>query len=119
MNLAAGGSGTAMLTVNTTPASPASARLNLWRIGGGGGSLLAALIMFGIPSRRHRWASALMALLVIVAAGVMGCGGGESQKSAQPGTAATTAGSYTFTLTATDAANSKLTMSTNATITVQ
>ena len=118
MNLAAGGSGTAVLTVNTAAASP-SARLDFWPIGGGG-SLLAALIIFGIPSRRrHRWASALMVLLVIVAAGAIGCGGGQSPHSAQPGTAATTAGSYTLTVTATDGANSKLTTSTNTTVTVQ
>jgi hypothetical protein len=88
----------------------------------GGGSMLAALIMFGIPSRRHRWASALMVLLVMVGGGVIGCGGGgagASQKSVQPTTPATTAGSYTFTLTATDAANSKLTTSTNVIITVE
>jgi hypothetical protein len=91
----------------------------------GGSSILAALIMFGIPSRRHRWASALMVLLVMVVGGVIGCGGGgasgagASQKSAQPTTPATTAGSYTFTLTATDAANSKLTTSTNVILTVE
>jgi hypothetical protein len=88
----------------------------------GGGSILAALILFGIPSRRHRWASALMLLLVMAGGGVIGCGGGGggvSQKSAPPTTPATTAGSYTFILTATDAANSKLTTSTNVTLTVE
>jgi hypothetical protein len=110
-----------VLTVNTTAASPASAGLNFWHIGGGG-SVLAVLIMFGIPSRRHRWASAVIVLLALGAAGVIGCGGGsggESQKAVQPSTAATSAGNYTFTLTATDAANSKLTTSTNVTLTVQ
>ena len=120
INLASGGSGTAVLTVTTTAASPASARLNFWPMGGG--SILAALIIFGIPSRRHRWASALMVLLLMAGGCVIGCGGGGggvSQKSAQPTTPATTAGSYTFTLTATDSANSKLTTSTNVTITVE
>jgi hypothetical protein len=120
MNLASGGSGTAVLTVTTTPASPASARLNFWPMGGG--SILSALIMFGIPWRRHRWASALMVLLVMAGGGVIGCGGGGSggsQKSVQPNTPATTAGSYTFTVTATDAANSKLTTSTNVIVTVE
>jgi hypothetical protein len=128
INLASGGSGTAVLTVTTTAASPASARLNFWPIGGG--SILAALIMFGIPSRRHRWASALMVLLVMAGGAVIGCGGGASasgfgtggsggQKSVQPATPATTAGNYTLTVTATDATNSKLTTSTNVTITVE
>ena len=120
MNLASGGSGTATLTVNTTAASPASARLNFWRMSGG--PVLAALIMFGIPSRRHRWASALMVLLVMVGGGIIGCGGGgggASSKSVQPSTPATTAGSYTFTVTSTDAAHSELTTSTNVIITVE
>ena len=77
MNLASGGSGTAVLTVTTTAASAASARLNFWPMGGG--SILAALIMFGIPSRRHRWASALMVLLVMAGVGVIGCGGGGAR----------------------------------------
>ena len=120
MNLASGGSATAVLTVTTTAASPASARLNFWPMGGG--SILAALIMFGIPSRRHRWAPALMVLLVMAGGGVIGCGaggGGASPKSVQPSTPATTAGSYTFTVTATDAAHSQLTTSTNVIVTVE
>jgi hypothetical protein len=91
---------------------------------------LAALIMFGIPSRRHRWASALMVLLLMAGGGAIGCGGGGGgsgvgtggsggQKSVQPATPATTAGNYTLTVTATDATNSKLTTSTNVTITVE
>jgi hypothetical protein len=124
IELASGGSGTAVLTVTTTAASPASAGLNLWPMGGG--SLLAALVMFGIPSRRRRWASALMVLLVMAGGGAIGCGGGGvggggggNQKAVQPSTPATTAGSYTLTVTATDAANSNLTTSTNVIITVE
>jgi hypothetical protein len=63
-----------------------------------------------------------MVLLVMAGGGVIGCGGGGSggsQKSVQPNTPATTAGSYTFTVTATDAANSKLTTSTNVIVTVE
>jgi FG-GAP-like repeat/Bacterial Ig-like domain (group 3)/FG-GAP repeat len=119
LTLAASGSGTAVLTVSTTAASPASARLNFWPMGGG--SVLVALIMFGLPSRRHRWPSALLVLLVILGGGVIGCGGGStggSEKSVQPTTPATTAGSYTFTVTATDTANAKLTASANVTLTV-
>ncbi|MGB8536521.1 MAG: FG-GAP-like repeat-containing protein [Acidobacteriaceae bacterium] len=122
MNLASGGSGTAVLTVTTTAASPVSARLNFWPMGGG--SILAVLILFGIPSRRHRWASALMVFVLLAGGAVIGCGGGGSggggsQKSVQPSTPATTAGTYTFTVTATDAANPKLTTSTNVIITVE
>jgi hypothetical protein len=119
MNLASRGSGSAVMTVNTTAASPASARLNFWRMSGG--PVLAALIMFGIPLRRKRWASALMVLLVTIAGGVIGCGGGgsASPKSVQATAQATTVGSYTFTVTATDAAHSGLTTSTNVILTVE
>jgi hypothetical protein len=109
--------------VNTAAASSASARLNFWRMSGA--PILAALIMFGIPSRRHRWASALMVLLVMAGGGVIGCGGGggigggAGSKSVQPSTPATTAGNYTFTVTATDAAHSELTTSTNVILTVE
>jgi hypothetical protein len=119
LNLAAGGSGTAVLTVNTT--SSASARLNFWHIGGGG-SVLAALLMIGIPSRRRRWASAVMMLLVVAAAGFIGCGGGGggvNPQSTQTNSPVTTTGSYTFAVTATDSANSKVTTSTNVSVTVQ
>jgi hypothetical protein len=125
INLSAGGTGTAVLSVNTTPSS-ASARLNFWRWGGRG-SLLAALLLFGLPKRRPRWTSAVAALLLLAAAGMTGCGGGgsSSQPPAQTTTTATstsatsTAGVYTFTVTATDATNAKLATAANLTVTVQ
>jgi hypothetical protein len=125
INLSAGGTGTAVLSVNTTPSS-ASARLNFWRWGGRG-SLLAALLLFGLPLRRPRWTSAVAALLLLAAAGMTGCGGGgsSSQPPAQTTTTATstsatsTAGVYTFTVTATDATNAKLATAANLTVTVQ
>jgi hypothetical protein len=121
VNLAGGGSSTAVLKVNTSAAST-SARLNLWPIGGGG-SLFAALIMIGIPSRRRRWVSALMMMLVVAGAGFIGCGGGggggTSPKSAETSSPATTTGSYTFAVTATDSAYSKVTTSSKVSVTVQ
>jgi len=63
-----------------------------------------------------------MVLLVLAGGGAIGCGGGGgggNQKSVQPSTPATTAGSYTLTVTATDAANSKVTTSTNVILTVE
>ncbi len=120
LTLSSSGSGTAVLTVSTTAASTAASRLNFWSLGGG--PVLAALIMFGLPSRRRRWASALLVLLVTIAGGVVGCGGGgsgEGEKSVQSTTPGTTAGSYTFTVTATDTANAKLTTSANVTLAVQ
>jgi hypothetical protein len=57
-------------------------------------------------------------MLVIAGAGVIGCGGGSPTQT-NPGTPATTAGNYTFAVTGTDSANSKITVSTTATITVE
>jgi hypothetical protein len=62
-----------------------------------------------------------MALLwIVVAAEVIGCGGGGTNTgSGGSGTPATTAGSYTFKVTGTDSANSTITAATNVTVTVQ
>jgi hypothetical protein len=121
VTLAAGGSGTSELIVRTTPtivsglARPSGQ--NLWRLGGGG-AVLAAVLMFGIPTRRRRWLSMLALLVAVAAVGVIGCGGSQSftPPANNPGT---TAGSYTFTVTGTDSANSTITASTTVTITVQ
>jgi hypothetical protein len=119
--IAAGGSGTSTLTINTTAASnSALARplpRNLWDVGGGG-ALLAVLVLFGVPSRRRHWA--LMFVLVALALGgcAIGCGGSGGQ-STGPGTPATTAGNYTFSVTGTDSANPKITVSTNVKVVVQ
>jgi hypothetical protein len=124
ISLSPGATQTAVVSVNTTSSS-ASARLNLWRLGSGG-SLLAALLLFGLPLRRPRWTSAVVALLLLAAVGMTGCGGGGgSQPPAQTTSTATTtsatstAGSYTFNITATDAANAKLATSASLTVNVQ
>jgi hypothetical protein len=89
-------------------------------LGFGGGSVLAGLIMLGVPSHRRRWMSMLGLMLVIFVAGTIGCGGGSNSKPpSNPGTPATTAGNYTFTVTGTDSANSSITASTTVTLTVQ
>jgi hypothetical protein len=119
VTLAAGGSGTTQLTVTTTASSVSvlarPSRQNLWGLGG---AVLAALMMFGIPSRRRRWLSMLALIAVVAVAGMLGCGGGKPSTPpvTNPGT---TAGAYTFSVTGTDSANSTITTSTNVTITVQ
>jgi FG-GAP-like repeat/Bacterial Ig-like domain (group 3)/FG-GAP repeat len=129
ITLATSGSGTTVLTANTTAASTSSRvqppQLKLWGIGCGG-SVLAFVVMFGNLSRRRRWASLLVLLCSIAAAGVIGCTSGGSGQSAPtspssptpPSSPATTAGSYTFTVTGTDTVNAKITTSANVTITV-
>ncbi|MFP5226749.1 MAG: FG-GAP-like repeat-containing protein [Acidobacteriota bacterium] len=122
--LASGGTGTTALTISTTAASTASlappAQMRLWRVGGAG-SLLALVMMFGIPAKRRRWASMLVLLLFVAIAGAMGCGGGSGSSSQQPPpqtTPATTAGNYTFVVKATDS-GANVTASANVTLTVQ
>jgi endo-1,4-beta-xylanase len=125
ITIAAGGSGTgtSTLTVTTTAASTSAlvqpSEKNLWGVGGGG-ALLAAVLMFGIPSRRRRWMAMLVLLGVVAAAGVIGCGRNSYLSSGSGlSTAATTAGNYTFTITGTDSALSNITTTTSVTVTVQ
>ena len=85
----------------------------------GGGGVLALALMFGLPGIRRRPAL-LIGLCALIVAGVIGCGGGGAPSSnVQPGTPATTAGSYTFSVTATDASKTKTIASINVTVIVQ
>ncbi len=122
ITIASGGTATATLTVNTTAASGGSALLSpesrTWKAWSGGG-VLALALLFGVPSRRRRKALMMVALLGAIVGGMVGCGAGGSTKTSPPIIPATTAGSYTFSLTGTDASNAKITASTNITVTVQ
>jgi hypothetical protein len=121
--IAASGTGTSTLTIDTTAASSTAAlalplRRNLFGLGGGG-ALLAAVLMFGVPSRRRRWASMLVLLAVATVGLAIGCGGGGGQTTTPPSTPGTTAGSYIFTVTGTDSSSAKISTSATVTITVQ
>ncbi len=123
VTVSSGGNAAASLTVNTTAASASSALarpgLQDWKTWRGGGILTLALL-FGVPSWRRRRIFVMVILCGVIAAGVMGCGGGGGSSSNLPPSApATTAGTYTFSVTGTDATNAKITASTNLTITVQ
>ena len=76
-------------------------------------------LLFGVPVRRRRMA--MMKVVVCGIATLIGCGGGGggSGSVSSPSTPATTAGSYTFRVTGTDASNAKVTASANLTIAVQ
>jgi len=99
-------SGNATLSVTTTPATvsalelPKPARGN-GLLGAASGALLSLLFFFGIPARRRKWRALLsMAALLVTLGSLAACGGGGSgtKTTTIPGT---TAGTYTFTVTAT------------------
>ena len=122
ITLLSGGNGTATLTIETTLATPTplarSHRQIPWGLGGGG-ALLAGVFVLFLPSSRRRWISMLALALMIAGTGVIGCGSGKQLQSTGPSVPSTTAGNYTFTVTGTDSVNSKITVSTTVTITVQ
>ena len=123
ITITSGKSGATVLTVHTTTATIAVAESDTrdLRTLGGGGAVLAAVLMFGISSRRRRWMSMLILMWVIAVSGAIGCGGAGGTSFVPVGTdaPATSKGSYTFTVAGTDSADSTITASTNFTITVQ
>jgi hypothetical protein len=122
VTLSSGGNATATLTVATTAGSTAALDLRdglRRRLFGFGGLLAAISVLCLLPSKRRRLPGLLMVLaFTMLTLGISGCGGGGSSQSSPPATPATTAGSYTFTVTATDSASS-VKISTNVTFIVQ
>jgi len=123
ITIASGGTASTVVTVKTTAASSGSAILvpgqRGWRVLSGGG-VMALALLFGVPSWRRRKALMMVVLFATLAGGVIGCGGGgSSTTNPPPNTPATTAGSYTFSVMGTDSSNTKITASTNVTVTVQ
>ncbi|HEY2001175.1 MAG TPA: protease pro-enzyme activation domain-containing protein [Acidobacteriaceae bacterium] len=94
--------GTDVLTVTTVSASAAvhiaDSADRTWYAGGG--IALAGILLFGLPGRRRAWQRMLSLMLLIIAAGVVGCGG-TSSSGGGGGGSGTPAGSYTVTVTAT------------------
>jgi Pro-kumamolisin, activation domain/Bacterial Ig-like domain (group 3) len=99
---AAATSGSATLSVTTTPPTVESSGLTPTHgkdlFGAAGGAALALLVFFGIPARRRSWRAMLgMVLLLVTLGSLAACGGGGTTTTTVPGT---TAGTYTFTVTA-------------------
>lgn len=130
VKIATAGTGATVLTVQTKAASTTAlitpSRMNLFCFGGG--TMLAGLFLIGVPARRRRWMPMLALLLIVVVAGVVGCAGSGSSNSGSDGSGsgpggssipATTAGTYTFTVTGVDSANSSITTSANVVVIVQ
>ncbi len=119
--ITAGGSGTTVMTVQTTAASNtallAPSHMKFLEFGGSG-TILAGLLLLGVPARRRRWMAMMVLLWGIVAASAIGCGG-SSSGSRGASIPATTAGTYKFTVTGADSTNSSITTSTSVAVTVQ
>jgi hypothetical protein len=117
INLATcGASCSVTFTIGTSPAITAAlVRPNLpgggnkapggheW-LGAGSGAILALLVFFGIPARRRSWRSMLSILITMVAIGTLAsCGGGNTTTNGGGGgqnDPGTTAGTYTYKVTA-------------------
>jgi hypothetical protein len=122
--IASAGAGTATLTISTTAgssspctASSSSPRPAPWYAGGS--AVLACVLLFGIPARRRSWRNMLGVLFLLLAftLGMAACGGETgSSPCTSAGTASTTAGTYTITVTGT---SGSLTETGTITLTVQ
>jgi hypothetical protein len=120
-------SGNVTLTVGTI--APTSAALvypkvhgngNGW-MGAGGGAVLAFLVFLGVPARRRSWRAMLGVLVLMTALGAMtACGSSTTNNGGGGGNGdpGTTAGTYTFTVTATGNPSVTPAVSTTFTVTV-
>jgi hypothetical protein len=91
--------------VSTT--APNTSELVMPKVGKGhgwasGGAVLAFLVFLGIPARRKSWQSMMGVLVAMVAlGGMVGCVSAvDPGNKPTPTNSGTTAGSYTFTVTA-------------------
>lgn len=121
--IASGGTGTTSLSVKTTAASN-NAMVQPLRQGGwelGGGTVLAVVLMLGVPRARRRRLLIVALVAISVAGWMTGCGGGGNGGGGTtgPSTPATTAGNYVFTVTGTDSADTEIATSAKVNITVQ
>lgn len=93
------GAQTSTLTISTTASTSAKNQLKrlLWPSAG-----TALALMIGVPRRRRAWLTMLSALVLSIAVGAIGCGGGSNGGSGGGGgNAGTTPGTYTVTVTGT------------------
>jgi hypothetical protein len=112
---------TATLTVFTTAPTTSALTSPLKNYFLGGGAALAMVLFFGIPARRRAWRTLFGLFVAVVLISGVGCStstpvnhGGGGQPN--PGT---TAGTYTFTVTAMDNLTQQITSTTTVTVTVQ
>ncbi|MGA7159246.1 MAG: chitobiase/beta-hexosaminidase C-terminal domain-containing protein [Acidobacteriaceae bacterium] len=94
---------TVLLTVNTTSATSSLNRPGTFPWGSVGGTALACMFLFGMPARRRKWTSNLLALLMclFVLGGALGCSGNGGGAGSGVGNPGTTPGAYVVTVTGT------------------
>jgi hypothetical protein len=102
---------TSILTVTTTAASSAKNNIKklIWPTSG---TTLALVVLFTIPRRRRGWLTMSGIVLLYIAIGAVGCGGGGGQVR----NTGTTAGSYTITVTGTSGSVSATVGTVNVTV---
>jgi subtilase family serine protease len=109
--------GTGTLTIATTASSTSQCTADNRKPQGlpwyaTGGTVLACVLLFGIPARRRRWRAMLgmLVFLAVLASGVVACGGGGGGSKACTNTviAGTTPGAYTVTVTGTSGATTAM-----------
>ncbi len=111
--------GTATLTVSTTaPTTAALSKPESRGVYGGAGTLLALMVLLGIPAQRKRWRRYVAVMFLgIFAYGASGCGGSSSGgTTGGGGSPGTTSGTYAVTITGT---SGSITATTTLNVTVQ
>jgi trimeric autotransporter adhesin len=109
---------TSTLTVSTTAPTGVALEPGPFRIAGLT-ALLALLFWFGIPRRRSAWLRVVIVIALPASIGVLGCGGGGGGSAKTGGgNPGTTPGSYSVTVTGTDAVTGKITAQTTVNVTV-
>jgi hypothetical protein len=117
VDILSGSSGaSAQPTVNTTAPSSAAGATPKSLLFAGGGVALCLMAFAGTPARRRRWLTMASLLVMTAYCAGLGCGGGSTLQN--QGGGGTTAGTYTVTVTGTDAATGKLTANTTVDVTV-
>ena len=118
VNITGSTNGTSTLTISTTAPTGVALGLGPLRIGGLT-ALLALLFWFDTPLRRSARLRMMMAIALAASIGVLGCGGGGGGlANTGGGNSGTTPGSYSVTVTGTDAATGKITAQTTVNVTV-
>ncbi len=105
VNITSASSGTAMLTVSTTASTLASLRYpggsQTSRYSAIGGAAMAFMMLLFLQRRNARNLLGMLAFLLLLAGGMMGCGGSTGNGGGNTGSPGTTVGSYTVTITGT------------------